>query len=62
MSLAPGLITFLVLAHPGSLGHSPGGCEMVVVVVVVVVAFSDASLFVPVQLSFVQSACHTFHV
>jgi len=28
--------TFLVLAHPGSSGHSPGGRKTVVVVVVVV--------------------------
>jgi len=28
--------TFLVPAHPGSPGHSPGGRKMVVVVVVVV--------------------------
>ena len=27
--------TFLILAHPGSPGHSPGGRKMVVVVVVV---------------------------
>ena len=30
--------TFLIPAHPGSLGQSPGGCKTVVVVVVVVVA------------------------
>jgi len=34
--------TFLVLAHPGSPGQSPGGCKTVVVVVVVVVAVAVA--------------------
>jgi len=29
--------TFLVLAHPGSPGHSPGGCKTVAVAVIVVV-------------------------
>jgi len=31
--------TFLVLAHPGSLRHSPGGRKTALVVVVVVVAY-----------------------
>jgi len=40
--------TFLVLAHPGNPGHSPGGCKMVVVVVVVVVVHNpEDTIFLP---------------